>query len=383
MALKLYYEDAYIKEFEAEVLSCKKGEKGFEIILDKTAFFPEGGGQPGDRGYIGDAEVKDTVEKDGEVVHICSGEAGGKVNCRLNWDFRFSNMQQHSGEHIFSGITHRKTGLDNVGFHMGQREVTVDFNGYISPETLDEIEDETNRVICENRKINILLPSPGELEKYDYRSKKEIEGQVRLVEIEGADLCACCGTHVKLTGETGPVKLINAENYKQGVRLTLKIGRFALEDYREKNRSVAGISAALCAKTDEVLPAVEKLKEKLNETRIELNNTKIRLIETRCESAGADFPAVIDGDGDSDSARIAADMLAEKFGTGFGFSGNDKDGYKYAVASRSGKAREIGAAINAALNGRGGGKPEMVMGSLKASKEEIEKTVKNILQNGQ
>ena len=174
MALKLYYEDAYIKEFEAEVLSCKKGEKGFEIILDKTAFFPEGGGQPGDRGYIGDAEVKDTVEKDGEVVHICSGEAGGKVNCRLNWDFRFSNMQQHSGEHIFSGITHSKTGLDNVGFHMGAECMIIDFSGELTWEQLTELETRANEVVRQNIPLHIWFPDENELKSLEYRSKLEL-----------------------------------------------------------------------------------------------------------------------------------------------------------------------------------------------------------------
>ena len=378
MTEKLYYADAYMREFTANVLSCVQNGKYYDIILDCTAFFPEGGGQPGDRGYIGKAKVIDTVLRGGEILHKCLGEESGECACRLDWDFRFSNMQQHSGEHIFSGILHSLTGYDNVGFHMGEKDVTVDFSGPVSAETLREAELKTNEIIWKNAPITAIYPDENEISSYDYRSKKEIEGQLRLIKIEGADLCACCGTHVALTGETGMVKVVTSENYKGGVRITLRIGKFALEDYIEKNNSVLEISASLCAKYGEVAEAVEKLKEKQNDLRIELNEAVKETVAIRANEFTPEKPYVFDSKGSADFARLLADAGADKIKTAFAFSGNDENGYKYAVASRETDVRETGKALNSALSGRGGGKPEMIMGSLSAKAEEITAFIRDL-----
>ncbi len=378
MTEKLYYKDGYIRTFSANVISCEKNGKNFEVILDKTAFFPEGGGQPGDRGYIGEAKVIDTKEKNGTEIHICDREVSGECECGIDWDFRFLNMQQHSGEHIFSGFVHQLTGFDNVGFHMGENEITVDFNGFVSKEQLALIEKQTNKTIYSNIPVEVIYPADSELKNYDYRSKKEITGQVRLVKIEGADLCACCGTHVSRTGEVGIVKVISVMNYKQGVRITIRAGQKALDDYIEKNESVANISASLCAKPNEVADAVEKLKEKLNETRIALNEAKKELFAVKCAAVTEENPFIIDNSGSADDARMLADILADKVSVSFAFSGNDETGYKYAVCSRSEDVRPIGKQLNCVLNGRGGGKPEIVMGSVPAKKSEIEKFIADI-----
>lgn len=378
MTEKLFYENSYIKEFHTVVAGCEKVKEHFEITLEKTAFFPEGGGQPGDKGFIGDAKVLDTIERGEEIIHICDKAAQGQVDCKIDWDFRFLNMQLHTGEHIFSGFVHQATGFDNVGFHMGEKDVTVDFNGFISAELLNEIEDKTNDAIYRNIPIEVIYPTREELSSFDYRSKKEIEGQVRLVKIEGVDLCACCGTHTEKTGEVGVVKVVSCMNYKQGVRISLQIGKRALLDYREKNESVAKISASLCAKTEVVASAVEKLKEKLNESGRELNETKKKLFSLMCENASAEMPLVFDDAGNADNARILADILKDKVKIAFAFSGNDNDGYKYSVASSTENLRDFSKEFNAALNGRGGGKPEMIMGSVTAKKDEIMEFVRSM-----
>ena len=372
MTEKLYYKDQYIKKFTAKVLSCVKNGDKYEVVLDKTAFFPEGGGQPGDRGKIGGAKVLDTVEKGGKIIHICDGEVGGEADCEIDWDFRFLNMQQHTGEHIFSGIMHSATGFDNVGFHMSENDVTVDFNGPVSAETLDIVERKANEAIWKNIAVEEILPSDDELENYDYRSKKELTGQVRLIKIEGVDLCACCGTHTARTGEVGTVKAVNMMKYKQGVRIWLKIGAHALDDYIEKNASVYDISAQLCAKTGEVADAVAKLKDRMSREHLKYNELKKKYYELKIENSDAGNAVIFDDSGSADDARMIADMLADKFGTGIAFSGDDENGYKYAVVVRDGDAREKGKAINVALNGRGGGKPEMVTGTVSATKAEIE-----------
>lgn len=373
MTQKLFYENQYIKEFNASVVSCNEGKRGFEVILDKTAFFPEGGGQPGDTGFIGDAEVIDTVESGEDVVHICAKAVSGEVECKLDFEKRFTNMQQHTGEHIFSGVLHSVCGYDNVGFHMGESCITVDFNGVVSSEELERIEKLANEAVYKNIPVETICPANGELEKYSYRSKKEISGQVRLTKIEGVDLCACCGTHVAYTGEVGIIKVISVMNYKSGVRITLQIGRKALADYREKNKSVHEISNLLKAKADEITPAVERVLAQLHEARYAYSNLKKELFALKANEASGEKYIAFDDGGNADDARIFADLLAEKVGIAAVFSGNDENGYKYAVVSRAQDVREIGKALNAACSGRGGGKPDMVQGSVTSTKEEIER----------
>ncbi len=373
MTQKLYYENQYIKDFTAEVVSCTQGKRGFEVILDKTAFFPEGGGQPGDTGFIGSARVIDTVEGGEDVIHICEEAVSGTAECKIDFERRFLHMQQHTGEHVFSGIINSLTGFDNVGFHMGESAITVDFNGSVSAEILEKAEELSNEAIYKNIPVNNLCPTEQELAGYNYRSKKEIQGQVRLTLIEGVDLCACCGTHVAFTGEVGIIKVISVMNYKSGVRITLQIGKKALEDYCEKNKSVHGISALLKAKTDEIVPAVERVMAQMQELRYQYSLLKKELFAYKTKDIEGEKCCMFDDGASADDARILGDMLADRVKIAAAFSGNDTDGYKYAIVSRTEDVRSIGKELNAACNGRGGGKPDMVQGSVAATRAEIEK----------
>ena len=264
---RLYDENSYIREFDARVLSCEEGKNGYEVVLDESAFFPEGGGQPADQGFLEDALVTDVRDKKDYVLHICSQslEPGSLVHGRIDWERRFLHMQQHSGEHIFSGIVHRLHGYDNIGFHMGKDFVTVDFSGLLTEEEIAEAERQANTVVLANERILAEYPCARELETLEYRSKKEIDGAVRIVTVPGADVCACCGTHVKRTGEIGPIKVTSSEHYKTGIRLTLEIGWRALEDYEKKHRNVKAISALLSVKPEETAAAVQKQQELMQE----------------------------------------------------------------------------------------------------------------------
>ena len=372
---RLYDENSYIREFDARVLSCEEGKNGYEVVLDESAFFPEGGGQPADQGFLDDALVTDVRDEKDYVLHICSQslEPGSLVHGRIDWERRFLHMQQHSGEHIFSGIVHRLHGYDNIGFHMGKDFVTVDFSGLLTEEEIAEAEKQANTVVLANERILAEYPCARELETLEYRSKKEIDGAVRIVTVPGADVCACCGTHVKRTGEIGPIKVTSSEHYKTGIRLTLEIGWRALEDYEEKHRNVKAISALLSVKPEETAAAVQKQQELMQELRLQNNGLKQRLFEMMVmEIPEGQEKTVIFEDGlNAVEIRKLADMLSERTGLAAVFSGSDGEGYKYVVCSRQKDAAALGKDLNRELNGRGGGKNPMIQGSLQAEKAQI------------
>ena len=246
-AEKLYYENVMAREFEGVVTQCRPGKKGYEVALDRTLFYPEGGGQPYDTGILGDARVLEVHEKDGEVWHTTDQplEEGSRVRGVIDWDRRFDLMQQHSGEHLVSGVIHGHYGYDNVGFHMGADVITIDLNGMLTAEELSEIEREVNGIIWSDRKTQILYPTEAELNALDYRSKKELKGWVRLVKFPGADLCACCGLHVESTGQIGLVKLLSVQKFREGVRIEMISGGRALDYLSEIARQNHQISVQL------------------------------------------------------------------------------------------------------------------------------------------
>ena len=376
MTKRLYYEDAYCREFDARVTDCREGKRGWEVTLDQTAFYPEGGGQPADEGTLGEAKVLDVKEGGEEVIHLCDRplEPGSTVHGTLDWDRRFRFMQQHSGEHIFSGIVHRIFGYDNIGFHMGKDCVTVDFSGMLSEEDIAQVERAANEAVLADLEILEDYPSREELGRLDYRSKKELEGQVRIITIPGSDVCACCGTHVKRTGQIGPIKAVASEHYKTGIRISLQIGWKALEDYEEKHRNIKEISALLSAPPQETAEAVRKLQEQLQELKaanVALKQKQLdRLVEEVPEGTGRVIRFVEDLN--PVEVRMLADRLAQKADFVAVFSGNDGEGYKYVMCSASMDVAALGKKFNEALNGRGGGRNPMVQGSVMAERAKIE-----------
>ena len=376
MTKRLYYEDAYCREFDARVTGCREGKRGWEVTLDQTAFYPEGGGQPADEGTLGEAKVLDVKEGGEEVIHLCDRplEHGSTVHGTLDWDRRFRFMQQHSGEHIFSGIVHRIFGYDNIGFHMGKDCVTVDFSGMLSEEDIAQVERAANEAVLADLEILEDYPSREELGGLDYRSKKELEGQVRIITIPGSDVCACCGTHVKRTGQIGPIKAVASEHYKTGIRISLQIGWKALEDYEEKHRNIKEISALLSAPPQETAEAVRKLQEQLQELKaanVVLKQKQLdRLVEEVPEGAGRVIRFVEDLN--PVEVRMLADRLAQKADFAAVFSGNDGEGYKYVMCSSHTDVAALGKKFNEALNGRGGGRNPMVQGSVMAERAKIE-----------
>lgn len=378
MSERLYYADSHLKEFEAEVVSCARTEKGYYLtVLDRTAFFPEGGGQPGDTGVIGGTEVKDTHEKNGEVCHYTEEfiEPGSRVKCRIDWARRFNLMQNHTGEHIVSGIVNRVKGFNNVGFHMSAGFVTVDFDGELTDTELESIEKAANGAVWENREVKTWFPSPQELESIEYRSKLELTDGVRLVEVDGYDVCACCAPHVKKTGEIGAIKITDAMRHRGGMRITMVCGGDALADYRTKQGNVRRISAMLSAKPEETGDAVERVKLELSQIKTEM--AELRRQMTKLKIAGLKPTegnmCIFEESLDMQSLRELVNAGVELCGgICAGFVGNDNDGYNYIIGSKNTDLKALAKEINSAVKGRGGGKPEMIQGSAAAGRREIE-----------
>lgn len=392
MTEQLYYQDSYIKDFEAVVLSCIPNGNHFEAVLDRTAFFPEGGGQCADTGvlHIENRKIKvfDVQERNGEIIHFIDEEIlpGQTVIGELEFQERFSKMQQHTGEHIISGVVHRRFGYENVGFHLGKEEVTMDYDGPLTGEELRSIEYEANQVVAENREIKAYFPSTEELEKIPYRSKKELQGKIRIVEIQDCDICACCAPHVQTTGNVGLIKITNAIRYKGGMRLWIACGMRALEDYNQKESSVVQISNMLSAKQQEVTDAVKRLTEEIQQLKEKAAKMQERLVMGYLESEKAVLKEnpnanllLFEKELDAMAMRnfVNAGMELTK-GVCGAFVGDEKQGFRYVLGS-SGDIREIGKKLNAAFQGKGGGKPPMIQGSLVGEEEKIREFLEKVL----
>lgn len=375
MTEKLYYLDSHIREFTATVLDCQPGKHGWDVILDRTAFYPEGGGQPGDRGTLGGVNVTDTHELNGQVVHYCDGPltAGETVTGTLDWPWRFQLMQQHSGEHMVSGLVNAQFGYHNVGFHMGAEAVTIDFDGPITEEQLAQIERQVNEAIWLDTPVELLWPDEAELKRLPYRSKKALTGAVRIVRFPGVDLCACCGTHVQRTGEIGLVKFLSCVKFHEGVRIEMLSGGRALEYLTgswQQNRQISGL---LSARPMETAAAAARMQQELNDTKFRLSRMEDQVFSMRAEALRGVGDVLLFEDGlRPDALRRLTDAIMSVCGGRCAVFSKTVDGYQYAIGQENGDLRAFTKQMNGALNGRGGGKPFFVQGSVKAEKAQIE-----------
>ena len=385
MTEKLYDKDSYLKEFQATVVSCEqKNETTWRITLDKTVFFPEGGGQTGDSGWLNDVKVTDTREKNGVIYHETKAplEVGTKVAGKIDFAIRFDKMQQHTGEHILSGIVCSTYNYNNVGFHLSSEITTLDFDGELSEEQVRELEIRVNQAIHENIPVQVKFPTKAELAEMDYRSKIEIEGQVRIVEIPGIDRCACCAPHVKTTAEVGLLKIQSCDRHRGGCRLTIVCGMRALKDYQQKQESVGKVSAALSAKPEKIGEAVEHLQEQQAKLREQLNHIQAMYLQEKLDKIHAEDQCIciFEEDLDSIAMRNFVNGAMERCdGICGAFIGNDEKGYHYILGSKELDVREISKQLNAKFNGKGGGKPQMVQGSLNGTKKEILEEIENMI----
>ena len=372
--IKLYENDSYIKDFSATVVSCEEKDGAYYIVLDKTAFFPEGGGQDADKGKINDADVLDVHIKNDVIYHKVNKpfEENQEVNCVLDWDTRFSRMQNHTGEHIVSGVIHSLFDYNNVGFHMNDSVITLDVDGPLTEENIREVELKSNKAIYDNKSIKAIYPTAEELPDYDYRSKLDITEGVRLIEIEDYDLCACCAPHVARTGEIGIIKILSFIPYKKGTRIEMICGSLALNDYSKLHATNKSVMNMLSAKRFEIAEAVERIQTELSNVRAENKKLMADLATLKMEKhiSGNNVCVFIDGVS-YDELRNCSNSLIEEFEYCYLFSNTDDNNYIYVVSSKENNVREEVQNLNKAFNGKGGGRDTYAQGKITGDKESI------------
>ena len=367
---ELFYQDAYLREFDAKVISCSACKNGFDVVLEDTAFYPEGGGQPFDTGTLDGIEVFDVQRDRQDVIHHYLKEAldvGEAVHGVIDWNRRFDFMQNHSGEHIISGLIHKHFGYENVGFHMGE-VIQIDISGPLDWSQLMMIEQEANDIIYQNIPVQITFPANEELESIPYRSKKELQGKVRIVSIENADICACCGPHVKNTGEIGLLKILSFMKHKDCIRFDLVCGKRALTYIRKEHDACKEVSYLLSAKPLEIHIATKKLLD--NNLNL-LNEKKQCMLETYTQEK----EYVIDFEEGLDRVSLmtyANALLEEKHIPTVCVFNKQEDGYMYIILSKKINLQEYVKQLNTELSGRGGGKKEVIQGSFQSDAETIE-----------
>ena len=379
---KLYDTDAYATNFEATILQVEPTPKGLSLILDKTLFFPEEGGQNCDKGILISDEAEYTVKyaglekRDGvEVIcHYVEGDEtvfdmGDKVKGKIDWQDRYDKMQNHSGEHVLSGIIHNEFGFDNVGFHLNDELFTMDFNGVITKEQLEFLEKRANEIVMENVAVYGEYLPDEELAVLDYRSKKEIEGAVRIVTIEGYDKCACCAPHVKSSIEIGLIKIVKAENWKGGMRLTVLCGSRAYKDYAKKHEILQTLSRSFSTSEDKLANVVEGLKNNLSDLEFKMADLECRMATEKLLQNPVQFFETLSP---KSLTKAMDDAMKQKPSELFMvFVGNDENGYRYVAGSLEQNVEEVGKTLRENLGAKGGGRGPMVQGMVSAKKVEI------------
>ena len=372
---RLYYEDCHLRQFSARVLGCEPSDRGWRVTLDRTAFYPEGGGQASDTGTLGGVRVLYAAEEGEQVIHLCDGplEVGTVVEGQIDWARRFDLMQQHTGEHMVSGILHQRYGVHNTGFHMGADTITIDFDREIPAGDLPEIERLANQAVWQNLPVKCWYPSQAELPTVFYRTKKALPWPVRIVQVGDVDSCACCGVHVANTGEIGLIKLFSCVKFRSGSRIEMLCGGRALAYLNQVWQQNALVSHAFSAKALETGAAAEKMNENLAQLKYRITGLENRVFEAiaaNCRGRTVLFEEGLD----PTAVRRLAELTAQRCGDlAAVFSGSDESGYAYALVHHGGDLKDLCKAMNAALNGRGGGKAGFCQGSVKANRCDIEK----------
>lgn len=378
MTERLYENDSYCRSFTATVESCEATENFYYVVLDRTAFFPEGGGQAADEGTLNGVQVLDVQRKGDLVVHKTAGElpVGAEVKGEIDWDLRYSRMQSHTGEHILSGVVHSLFGYNNMGFHMGETTMTVDFDGALTNEDIEKIELFSNRAVYKNADITVLYPTEKELSELEYRSKIDFREDIRIVSIGDIDCCACCAPHLAKTGETGIIKIISFIPYKQGTRMEIIAGINALKDYSALNSANKRLMKLLSVPRDNVEQAVREQSDSISDLQYKNSQMSRRLALYEIEKCRInDSVYAFAKDLSYDELRFCANsILDEGVDICVLYSKNSEEDYIYVISSKDKDVKSIGLKLNETFSGKGGGKPNYVQGKIISSSEEMVKS---------
>lgn len=382
MNSELYYKDNYLKEFKAQIIESIEENGRFMVVLSQTAFYPEGGGQLADTGIIDGVKVMDVQEREGKIYHIVEKEIseGKTVNCKIDFDKRFSNMQHHTGEHIISGIINQKYGADNIGFHMGRDVVTVDFNVLINKEQIKEVENLANEAIYKNIDVQVIISNKEELENVNYRSKRDLDGDIRIVKIPGYDTCACCGIHVAKTGEIGIIKILSIEKYKKGTRIYMICGQKAINKYNEIYESVDSVSTLLSVKHNEVFDAVMNLKKDIQKEISKNTELQNKLLDEKIKNINRQKNIIFFEENiSSKEMKNMLNKLKAKAENIVAIFSIEENTCKYMIESENVDISQLGKSLNEKFNGKGGGKKNFLQGQIIGNKEEIDKYINSII----
>ncbi|MBQ3008736.1 MAG: alanyl-tRNA editing protein [Oscillospiraceae bacterium] len=378
MSVKLFYDDRYMTEFDSVVLSCTEDKKGWAVVLEETAFYPEGGGQPADHGTMTfgqtTAQVKDVRERNGQVVHYTDVEIpqGTEVHGIIDWERRFDFMQQHTGEHMFSGVVNSMFGYSNVGFHLSEKDNVVDFDGPMTKEDIKAVMDRCNELVWADQPVTAAWPE--NVKEMEYRSKKELAGPIRIVTAGQADVCACCGTHTATTSQAGPVVALTSMAYKGGTRINILCGKRAVEYLKQRNDDCYNISHQLSAPVESITDAVAARMKEIEDLKMQLGAAKRQLIAIWAEAAETDGEiCVMSRDGlRSNEIQSLAVKLGEKAKTAVVYSRQTDANGKICIVSTDKDTNKLGRHISAALGGKGGGKPGIYQGFVQQPTDEIQ-----------
>lgn len=382
MNSELYYKDNYLKEFKAQIIESIEENGRFMVVLSQTAFYPEGGGQLADTGIIDGVKVMDVQEREGKIYHIVEKEIseGKTVNCKIDFDKRFSNMQHHTGEHIVSGIINQKYGADNIGFHMGRDVVTVDFNVLLNKEQIKEVEKLANEAIYKNIDVQVIISNKEELENLNYRSKKDLDGDIRIVKIPGYDTCACCGIHVAKTGEIGIIKILSIEKYKKGTRIYMICGQKAINKYNEIYESIDSVSTLLSVKHNEVFDAVMNLKKDIQKEISKNTELQNKLLDEKIKNINRQKNIIFFEENiSSKEMKNMLNKLKAKAENIVAIFSIEENTCKYMIESENIDISQLGKSLNEKFNGKGGGKKNFLQGQIIGNKEEIDKYINSII----
>lgn len=371
---ELFYREPYTKEFDAAIVSCTSCDKGYAVVLDDTAFYPEGGGQSCDIGMLDGEKVYDVQRVDGVIVHYMKAplEIGKTVHGVVDWQRRFDNMQNHTGEHIVSGLVHSKYGYDNVGFHMGKEVIQIDFNGPLDWNQLMEVEEKANEIVMKDEKLHIFFPE--KLDQYDYRSKKELKGKVRLVEVPDADLCACCGTHVSRTGEIGLIKILSVVKNKSGVRVEMVSGIRAVQCVQNIVSANRTIMDLLSCRIYESAEAVTHMLEENRKQSTIIHDLQAELIQYKLMNMKENESLLTDVEEGMDRVsmvHMGNAMLKEKNAGVACVLSKEGNGYAYFICSESVPLSSLTKKLNEKLSGRGGGRNDNIQGRFECDLDSI------------